>query len=143
MFKRMKKQLFKTIGVVPSADHNKIEKELKSTATERDMYKDFAQSIYLYAGNYPAWKAQSEYRQCMNELGHAIGKELSPQHLTRPELIDKYLGSIVNAFAVLNEKSSPDFMQSSLLEYWGKDNLAEARGDSFLKPPTTTIPTKN
>lgn len=147
MFKRIKKQLFNAVaGVVPITDHNKIKKEreyLKTIAEERDMYKDFAMSVYLYAGNYPAWKAQSEYRQNMDELGQAISKELSQPHPTQPELIDRYLGNIVDAFAVLYEKGAPDFMQSSHLGCWDKDNLSEVRGDVFLKSPTTTIPTKS
>ncbi len=146
MFKRIKKQLYNVIGVIPITDHNKIKKELKHSkaiAAERDMYKSFAMSVYLYAGNYPAWKAQSEYRQSMDELGHAISKESSQPHPTRPELIDRYLGNIVDAFAVLYEKGSPDFMQSSHLGCWDNDNLSEARGDVFLKSPTTIVPTKS
>ena len=146
MFKRIQKQLFKVIGVVPVTEHNKIQKELERSKTitaERDMYKDFAKSIYLYAGNYPVWKAQSEYRQSMDELGHTISKEFSGQHLTRPELIDRYLGNIVDAFAVLYEKGSPDFMQSSHLGCWDKDNLSEVRGDNFLTSPTRAVPTKS
>ena len=144
MFKRIQKQLFKVIGVVPVTEHNKIQKELERSKTitaERDMYKDLAKSIYLYAGNYPVWKAQSEYRQSMDELGHSISKEFSGLHLTRPELIDRYLGNIVDAFAVLYEKGSPDFMQSSHLGCWDKDNLSEVRGDNFLTSPTRAAPT--
>lgn len=146
MFKRIKKQLFNVIGVVPVTEHSKIQKELersKAIAAERDMYKDLAKSIYLYAGNYPVWKAQCEYRQSMDELGHTISNEFSRSHLTRPELIDRYLGNIVDAFAVLYEKGSPDFMQSSHLGCWDKDNLSEVRGDVFLKSPTTAAPTKS
>ncbi len=146
MFKRIKKQLFNVIGVVPVTEHNKIQKELehsKTIAAERDMYKDLAKSIYLYAGNYPVWKAQCEYRQSMDELGHTISNEFSGSHLTRPELIDRYLGNIVDAFAVLYEKGSPDFMQSSHLGCWDKANLSEARGDDLLTSPTRTAPTKS
>lgn len=146
MFKRIQKQWFKVIGVVPVTEHNKIKKELehsKAIAAERDMYKNFAKSIYLYAGNYPVWKAQSEYRQSMDELGHTIRKEFSEPHPTQPELIDRYLGNIVDAFAVLYEKGSPDFMQSSYLGYWDKDNLSEARGDDLLTSPTRAAPTKS
>lgn len=146
MFRRIKKRLFNAVGVVPITDHNKIKKErehLKTIAEERDIYKSFAMSVYLYAGNYPAWKAQSEYRQSMDELGQAISKELSQPHPTRPELIDRYLGNIVDAFAVLYEKGSPGFMQSSHLGCWDKDNLSEVKGDAFLKSPTTTVPTKS
>ncbi|WP_253254385.1 hypothetical protein [Vibrio parahaemolyticus] len=146
MFKRIKKQLFNVIGVVPVTEHNKIQKELehsKTIAAERDMYKDLAKSIYLYAGNYPVWKAQCEYRQSMDELGHTISNEFSGSHLTRPELIDRYLGNIVDAFAVLYEKGSPDFMQSSHLGCWDKANLSEVRGDVFLTLPTRAVPTKS
>ncbi len=146
MFKRIKTLLFNTVGVILISDHNKIKKELehsKAIAAERDMYKSFAMSVYLYAGNYPAWKAQSEYRQSMDELGHTISNEFSGSHLTRPELIDRYLGNIVDAFAVLYEKGSPDFMQSSHLGCWDKDNLSEARGDDFLTSPTRAVPTKS
>ncbi len=146
MFKRIKKQLFNVIGVVPVTEHSKIQKELersKAIAAERDMYKDLAKSIYLYAGNYPVWKAQCEYRQSMDELGHTISNEFSGSHLTRPELIDRYLGNIVDAFAVLYEKGSPDFMQSSHLGCWDKANLSEVRGDVFLTSPTRAVPTKS
>ncbi len=146
MFKRIKKQLFNVIGVIPVTEHNKIQKELehaKAIAVERDMYKNFAKSIYLYAGNYPVWKAQSEYRQSMDELGHTISNEFSELHPTRLELIDRYLGNIVDAFAVLYEKGSPDFMQSSHLGCWDNASLSEVRGDVFLKSPTTIVPTKS
>ncbi len=146
MFKRIKTLLFNTVGVILISDHNKIKKELehsKAIAAERDMYKSFAMSVYLYAGNYPAWKAQSEYRQSMDELGHTISNKFSEPHPTRPELVDRYLGNIVDAFAVLYEKGSPDFMQSSHLGCWDKDNLSEARGDDFLTSPTRAVPTKS
>ncbi|EHH1077096.1 hypothetical protein J7I01_002741 [Vibrio parahaemolyticus] len=132
MFKYIKSQLLKSLGGIPVSEHRKELEHAKSIAEERDMYKDLAKSIYIYTGNYPAWKAQSEYRHCMEEWGHTISKEFSKPHPTRPELVDQYLGKIVDGFAMLYEKNPPDFMQSPSV-FWEKDKLSEARGDNFLK----------
>jgi len=104
---------------------------LREKAEGLEPYKDFAESIKIYAGGYPAWKAQSEFREVM----HNIGAPLTDRHLSpcssdsdyiplkRAAYVDLYLGRVVEGLALIY-KNEPS------IERW---NDIDARGGHYLK----------
>lgn len=127
----MKNKLIRLLGGVTAAQHEELRERIESKVNhliaEKNAYKTFAEATYIYAGNYPAWKAQSEYRQIMSEKGSAL-KELSCG--SKNELVDSYLGRIVDSYASLFATIKPDFMNAY---HWKKDRLEEARGGDYLR----------
>lgn len=120
-----KNRLIKLLG-----GHTKFElSAMQEKAKELEPYKDFAESIKVYAGDYPAWKAQSEFREVM----HMLGEPLTTQHLkprspdTPPlkhaEYVDLYLGRVVDGLAKI-------YKNESSLARWDDNN---ARGVDYLK----------
>ncbi len=95
--------------------------ENKQLNEELNEYKKLFKSIYYYAGGYPNWKAQQEYREILLS-------EKGEREFQDPEPLDDYLGRIVDATKELINKmgmpESKDFRWS--------DDLSEARGD-YLK----------
>jgi len=75
IIKFFKTKIIGLLGGVSNTEHHRLQIEvdrLRGIEDERNLYKDFALSTYSYAGSYPAWKAQSEYREMMHELGHPL-----------------------------------------------------------------------
>lgn len=102
---------------------------MSERAKELEPYKELAESIKVYAGDYPAWKAQSEFREVM----HMLGEPLTTQHLKprspdapplkHAEYVDLYLGRVVDGLAKI-------YKNESSLARWDDNN---ARGVGYLK----------
>lgn len=138
MIDSIKAKAIKLLGGVSASEHDELKAERDKLQAEHDLYMDFAKSIYTYAGSYPVWKAQSEYRQMLEEIGHPLFDEHSvpPQ---RAELLDIYLGRVVDSFAQLIG-NTPQAKIWGRNKFWGKDQLPEARGDYFLKKRSQSEP---
>ena len=99
-----------------------------------EVYKRLANESYVYAGNYPVWKAQQEFRQLMNENNITLTDGYLRQpftHPTKAEQIDFYLSRIVNAFSIeINKGTQIDFVSNDM--FWSSSELSEARGDNLL-----------
>jgi len=109
------------------------EKALSDKVHAPEPYKEFVESIQHYVGNYPAWKAQSEYRESMRDNGFPLsgvypsGDRSYPTHA---ESVDLYLGRVVDGFKKLRDKiHNPDFGT-----HWESEKqLSSARGDHYLQ----------
>lgn len=131
MFCSAKRILIKQLGGHTEAEMEVVKQRLEQSEFERDQYKQFAESVYIYMGNYPVWKAQSEYRQMMSEKGMPLSGEFS-QPPTRAECVDLYLGRIVDSFADLLRSAGREFSSSE--RFMDEMQLSEARGKMWLKP---------
>ncbi|HDT5864453.1 TPA: hypothetical protein QHB43_004430 [Aeromonas hydrophila subsp. hydrophila] len=110
---------------------------LREKAEGLEPYKNFAESIKVYAGNYPAWKAQSEFREVM----HNIGAPLTDRHLSpcgaddiplkHAEYVDLYLGRVVDGLALV-------YQNEPSIERWNDKN---ARGGGYLKRDNNQLQT--
>ncbi|EDS2694722.1 hypothetical protein GPP30_004551 [Salmonella enterica] len=120
-----KNWLIKSLGGHTNSEFSFI----SETAKKLEPYKEFAESIKIYAGNYPAWKAQSEFREVM----HMLGEPLTAQHLQpwspdnpplkHAEYVDLYLGKVVDGLASIYRNEHPSAR-------WDDKN---ARGVGYLK----------
>jgi hypothetical protein len=123
-------------GYTPGEVANIRNAELDLTEQVRALepYKEFTDSISFYVGNYPAWKAQSEYRQAMSDLGRPLSGEYPSKGMSYPthaENVDLYLGRLVDGFSELKQKV-PGSVPGT---HWGSVDLASARGGIFLQTP--------
>lgn len=110
--------------------HTDVEfSSLREKAEGLEPYKDFAESIKIYAGGYPAWKAQSEFREVMNYVGAPLtDRHLSPcgpdnTSLNHAEYVDLYLGRVVDGLALM-------YKNESSIARWDDKN---ARGFHYLE----------
>lgn len=120
-----KNWLIKFLGGHTAAEFS----SLREKAEGLEPYKNFAESIKVYAGNYPAWKAQSEFREVM----HNIGAPLTDRHLSpcssdniplkHAEYVDLYLGRVVEGLALI-------YKNESSIARWDDKN---ARGVHYLE----------
>jgi hypothetical protein len=135
----LKSFLIRLLGGVSAEKYKQLEfknGELNNQVSDLTPYKEFATSIYRYAGNYPAWKAQCEYREGLFNLGFPLGvKHLQndgkhmPSHL---EYVDIYLGRVVDSFSALLEKVGHP-IAGITSECWKvKDELDIVRGTHWL-----------
>lgn len=116
------------------ADIRNAERDLTEQVRALKPYKVFADSISVYVGNYPAWKAQSEYRQALCDLGHPLSGEYPSEGMSYPthaENVDLYLGRVVDGFYELKQKV-PESVSGT---HWDVADLDSARGDIFLQKP--------
>lgn len=111
--------------------------EFRKQIADINHYKSFAISVNTYIGNYPAWKAQSEYREGMLNLGFPLSgnypKGENGQWPSNLENVDIYLGKIVDSFSILlKQVGHQDFFGSS--ELWkSKEQLDIACGNDWLE----------
>lgn len=112
-------------------------RQSKRSLTEQvrllEPYREFANSVSVYVGNYPAWKAQSEYREVLRNLGQPLSGEYPSSNASYPthaENVDLYLGRLVDGLSELN-RQVPGSVPGT---YWDSpEDLASARGEVFLK----------
>lgn len=132
----MRKLLIKALGGYTKIEMEEAEYQLKQQDSEIQVltfYKTFVDSIYFYAGSYPAWKAQQEFRQLMAGTGQPLmappaSKE---QDSSWAGTLDAYLGRVVDGFAELRHHVRR-FQYHDPLSFWGEDRLPIARGDQYL-----------
>lgn len=115
-----------------------IEQKVEALEAEKqnlEHYRDFAESVYIYTGSYPAWKAQSEYREMMAEQGKPVSG-IYPgegERITHAESVDNYLGKIVDSYSELMDKVGYSAFPGENL-FWEEDSgLRKARGEEYLK----------
>ncbi|MDG3424566.1 hypothetical protein P5E72_24060, partial [Vibrio parahaemolyticus] len=107
--------------------------ELDEIKAERDAYKRFVHSIAIYAGNYPAWKAQSEFRELMISCEQHVPVIDETLDVPIQSYIDRYLGRIVDGLQELiyEQKLLSDFVPNE--ESWDPDSLEEVRGNEYIQ----------
>jgi hypothetical protein len=125
------------MGGVPKWQHDATSQELKSVRNELEDCKIFIESIYSYAGNYPAWKAQQEYREILSSTHLELSVNTNKHQLHKHEYVDRYLGRIVDSFKKLIEKRPQ--MAFGNLDFWEDNKLRHARGDNYLNTTCTII----
>lgn len=130
MFCLFKDWLIRILGGVTNHKYQIVVSENSSKFAELEAYRKFIESVYFYAGNYPAWKAQQEYREYLHEIGLPLETNYAVLHPENRDCLDIYLGRIVDAFVALNKEG---YLKDGLDIYWN-ELLSEARGDPFLKP---------
>lgn len=129
--------LIKMLGGHTKTEYAALEerhREAKERVEQLEPYREFTESIITYTGSYPAWKAQSEYREVMAELGSPIPATYTAPLPTTAELVDMYLGRVVDGLAVLATKPPlPHRTQAFGCETkWQGPGLSSARGDRYL-----------
>lgn len=130
MLCQIKKWIMKIIGGVPRHEHQKVLRENEAKSAELDAHRRFVESIYYYSGNYPAWKAQQEFREYLHGLGLPLKTDYSTVYPAKKESIDIYLGNIVDAFVILKNEG---YLRHGSGLYWNEE-LAKARGADYLAP---------
>jgi len=109
------------------------ESELEVLTNQVELYKGLANTAYHYAGSYPAWKAQKEFRGIMKEAGVVISDNYLKHpfpHPTKAEQVDFYLSRIIDAFSTeINKGTKIDFVENNM---WSAKELPEARGEHLL-----------
>lgn len=124
----IKEWLKRILGGVTVKEHQMTVKAINSKSAELEAHKKFIESVYIYVGNYPAWKAQQEYREYLNEMGLPLDKNYSKLYPQKKESVDIYLGRIVDAFVTLN---ADGYFKCGSDAAWN-ELLSHARGDNFL-----------
>ena len=126
----LKHFLIKTLGGYTDSDFSFLRERNRELALDLDLYKTFAESVKFYAGNYPAWKAQSEFREVMSDVGHPLSdRHLKPlssddEHLNHAEYVDLYLGRVADGLAKIYK-----IRHHLYHDYHENEN----RGDFYLK----------
>lgn len=113
------------LGYVKKVQFDSVNQELESTNRRLGRYIEYARSVYLYAGSYPNWKAQQEFRQIIHEC--ALGKCAQS-----PVPLDDYLGKVVDETTRLLANDHALHSASNASTYFDESFLAHARG----KAPT-------
>lgn len=130
MFFRFKDWLIEILGGVTEHKYQVVVRENNAKSEEVEAYRKFIDSIHIYAGNYPAWKAQQEYREYLYKIGLPLKKNHDVLHPENRDYLDIYLGRIVDAFVALMEEGYFNHKQDI---YWN-EFLSVARGDDYLSP---------
>ncbi|HDX9006509.1 TPA: hypothetical protein RQO57_003574 [Aeromonas dhakensis] len=100
-------QLIKLLGGHTDAEFAQVCKEREENSAILKPYQELAEAISIYAGSYPAWKAQMDYRKELAEQGRGLtGEHLATDHLNpnSAELVDLYLGKVVDSLDALRSK---------------------------------------
>lgn len=136
MSRYLKDKIIPLLGGHSPSDYRKLEEELfrvKGIESERDIYRDFVESIYIYIGSYPAWKAQAEYREYLSEIGRPLSVSKTEPYPTKAENVDIFLGRVVDGFSlIMNKRSACVNLRLPSSEFWKKEKLSLARGDDLL-----------
>ncbi|WP_286824061.1 hypothetical protein [Idiomarina sp. UBA1919] len=130
--KFIKKTLLSWLDAVPRKELEAKVSECESLQSNLEHYEQFAEQCYWYIGTYPAWKAQSEFRELLVELGCP----LDPKNGSRAADVDFYLGKVVDACADIRTKAHRANFDDEA-EHWLGTQLSEARGDNWLVKPVT------
>lgn len=100
-------RLIRLLGGYTAAELTEERAEQERLRKTLAHYQDFTKTISVYAGNYPAWKAQMDYRKELVEQGRGLtGKHLAHDHdhPTKSEQVDLYLGKVVDSLDALRGK---------------------------------------
>lgn len=126
-----KNWLIKLLGGYTNSEFSSI----SETAKNLEPYKEFAESIKIYAGNYPAWKAQSEFREVMHMLGKPLTANPDSTALKHADYVDLYLGRVVDGLASIYRNEDPcsrwDNKNARGVGYLNTDNNQQEK-NSFL-----------
>ena len=68
-------QLIKLLGGHTDAEFAQVCKEREEKKATLKTYQELAEAISIYAGSYPAWKAQMDYRKALAEQGRGLTGE--------------------------------------------------------------------
>lgn len=135
IYSQLTNWIVKKLGAATSEEVAQINSQLEESQRVADAYRNYVDSILIYAGNYPAWKAQQEFRQIMSEQGAPVtGKliDLTPTEATKAEYLDHYLGRVIDGLQQLIPVVS---MPNSVTDDPFKDCDAHSktRGMQYLK----------
>jgi hypothetical protein len=98
--------------------------EITELQNELKQYKEFFNSVFIYQGNYPCWKAEQEFRQILKAYdGGDLGKSID---LKKQDVLS-YLVKIVDATNHLM-KTQASAAEGKDTHFWSDDLLPEARG---------------
>lgn len=100
-------QLIKLLGGYTDVEFAQVCTEREEKTATLKPYLELADAISTYAGSYPAWKAQMDYRKELAEQGRGLtGEHLAIGHPNpnSAELVDLYLGKVVDSLDVLRSK---------------------------------------
>ena len=128
---RLRRILIKALGGMTHAELSDIRAEAEEMKQSLKAYKTFAHDIYFYAGNYPPWKAQQEFRNILYDAGKPLTFKKDHHNRTHEHSVDAYLGRIVDAFVILRQDVNLNVPGCSSIN-WRESNLPNARGDHYV-----------
>lgn len=131
MLNRGRRLLIKALGGVTQDELERAHEEHKKLKQVLNSYTKFVNDIYFYAGNYPAWKAQQEFRNFLHDAGMPLKLNNDTPERGYEYVVDDYLGRIVDAFVILRQEGNLEGKGDDQ-RLWQEENLSQARGDVYL-----------
>jgi len=128
---RVRRLLIKALGGVTQDELERTREEHTKLKQVLNSYTKFVNDIYFYAGNYPAWKAQQEFRNFLHDAGMPLTLNNDTQARGYEYSVDEYLGRIVDAFVFLRQEVNLEGKGDDQ-RLWQEENLSQARGDVYL-----------
>jgi len=128
---RVRRLLIKALGGVTQDELERAREEQTKLKQVLNSYTKFVNDIYFYAGNYPAWKAQQEFRNFLHDAGMPLTLNNDTQARGYEYSVDEYLGRIVDAFVFLRQEVNFEGKGDDRSS-WHESRLPEARGDHYL-----------
>ena len=133
MIRCLKNKIIHFLGGHSFSSYQQFHLRIKEIESERDLYRDFVESVSIYVGSYPAWKAQAEYREYLSEIGRPLSVDKAEPYPTKAENVDRFLGRVVDGFfLIMNHRSAYMRLRLPSSGLWRKERLSQARGDHFL-----------
>jgi hypothetical protein len=122
--------LIKALGGITRAEMKDVQALAEKDKHSLKAYENFVHTIYFYAGNYPAWKAQQEFRNILYDVGSPLTFKKDHHNQTHKHSVDAYLGRIVDAFAALRKEVNLNVRDDT--RSWHESHLPNARGDHYV-----------
>ncbi|MEJ5069971.1 hypothetical protein WH292_19090 [Enterobacter sp. MYb186] len=131
MLNRIRRLLIKALGGITEDELRGAYDENKKLKQVLNSYTKFVNDIYFYAGNYPAWKAQQEFRNFLHDAYMPLTRNYDSPARSYAYAVDDYLGRIVDAFVILRQEVNLEGKGDDR-RLWQEENLSQARGDIYL-----------
>lgn len=128
---RIRRLLIKALGGVTQDELERAREEHKKLKQVLNSYTKFVNDIYFYAGNYPARKAQQEFRHFLHDAHMPLTQNYDSPARGYAYSVDDYLGRIVDAFVILRQEGNLEGKGDDQ-RLWQEENLSQARGDIYL-----------
>lgn len=132
MLNRVRRLLIKALGGVTQDELERAREEHTKLKQVLNSYTKFVNDIYFYAGNYPAWKAQQEFRHFLHDAGMPLTRNNDTPERGYEYAVDAYPGRIVDAFVILRQEGNLGGKGDDR-SLWHESRLPGARGDHYLK----------
>ncbi|MFE0412473.1 hypothetical protein ACFW0S_27560 [Citrobacter freundii] len=131
MLNRVRRLLIKALGGITEDELRGVYAENKKLKQLLSPYTKFINDIYFYAGNYPAWKAQQDFRHFLHDAHMPLTQNYDSPARGYAYSVDDYLGRIVDAFVYLRQEVNLEGKGDDR-RLWQKENLSQSRGDIYL-----------